>query len=203
MERVLAPYSRALKSLHHWVISWARKKNAVVALFLLAFSESIFFPVPPDVLLIILALAIPRRSFRYAFFCLVGSVLGGMTGYLIGLKFWQVGHPLVLAYVSQETFDQIRDYFQQYEAWTIAIAGFTPIPYKLITLSAGFFQVDFSTFVLVSILSRGARFFLVAGLLYLFGRRAEAFIQRYFNLLALALVSLVIAGFLVVSLLYR
>ncbi|MEE8449600.1 MAG: VTT domain-containing protein [Thermodesulfobacteriota bacterium] len=205
MERALgfSPLGGRWSGFQKGLFSWAQKGNAMVALFGLAFVESIFFPLPPDALLVLLGLAAPRRALRYALMCLGGSITGGMVGYFLGLKFWQLGQPLVSAYVSSHTFEQIRQYFVSYDAWAIAIAGFTPIPYKVFTLSAGFFRIDFSTFVIASALSRGARFFLVGGLLFLFGPIAETFIRRYFNLLSLALLVLVVLGFLVLPFVLR
>ena len=199
MERVLARSitGRILGPFHNWVIAWADRPYGALALFLLAFSESIFFPVPPDVLLILLALARPARAFGYAAVCLAGSVLGGIGGYLLGLKFWEIAQPLLLVYMSNDKFELVRGYFVRYDAWAIAIAGFTPIPYKIFTISAGFFRIDFSTFLIASVLSRGARFFLVAGFLYFFGRAAKEFIERYFDLLTLGIVVLLVLGFLV------
>jgi membrane protein YqaA with SNARE-associated domain len=199
----VSPLDGRWSGFQNGLFSWAQKGNARIALLGLAFVEAIFFPLPPDALLILLGLAVPRQALRYALMCLVGSTVGGITGYFLGLKFWQLGQPLVAAYISANTFEQIRQYFVSYDAWAITIAGFTPIPYKVFTLSAGFFRIDFSTFVVASILSRGARFFLVGGLLFFFGSRAETFIRRYFNLLSLALVVLVVLGFLVLPFVLR
>lgn len=185
-----------LRRAQSWVLSWAQRPRSILALFILAFSESIFFPIPPDVLLIVLALAQPNRAFKYATVCVGGSVLGGIGGFLLGMKFWQISQPLLFTYISPERFNQVRELFQRYEAWAIGIAGFTPIPYKVFTLSAGFFRVDFPTFLIASIASRGARFFLVGWLSYLFGIRAKGFIERYFNILTIALVALLILGFI-------
>lgn len=204
MERVLARsiIGRILGPFHNWVIVWADRPYGALALFLLAFSESISFPVPPDVLLILLALARPARAFGYAAVCLAGSVLGGIGGYLLGLKFWAIAQPLLLVYMSNDKFELVRSYFVRYDAWAIAIAGFTPIPYKIFTISAGFFRIDFSTFLIASVLSRGARFFLVAGFLYFFGRAAKEFIERYFDLLTLGIVVLLALGFLILRFLF-
>ncbi len=180
-----------------WVLSWARGRHCGLTLFVLAYIEAIFFPIPPDILLLILALAQPERAFKYAAICLAGSVLGGATGFLLGMEFWRIGKHLVLMYVSPERFETIREYFLTYQAWAIAVAGFTPIPYKVFTLSAGFFRVDFSTFLIASALSRGGRFFIEAVIIYILGQRARTFIQRYFNILTLALAALVILGLVV------
>jgi membrane protein YqaA with SNARE-associated domain len=187
---------KTLKRLYHWVIGWAETPYATVALFLLALAEASFFPVPPDVLLIVLCLGRSKRSFFYSGICTVGSVTGGMLGFLIGLKFWSLAQGIIFTYVKPETIDAVREYFLKYEAWAIAVAGFTPIPYKVFTISAGFFRVDFSVFVIASFLSRGARFFLIGGLIYLFGEKIREFIERYFNLLTYLVVLLLIIGLL-------
>ncbi len=187
---------KIVRRLYDWVLHWAETPYGVPALFLLAVAESSFFPVPPDVLLIALSLSLRKRAFYYAGVCTVGSVIGGALGFFIGMKFWSIGQGILFHYVSKETFDMVRTYFRDYEAWAIAIAGFTPIPYKVFTISAGFFQVDFSVFMVVSFLSRGARFFLVGGLIYLFGKHIRNFIDRYFNLLTYGFAVILIGGFI-------
>ena len=187
---------KRVRRLYDWVLHWAETPYGVPALFLLAVAESSFFPVPPDVLLIALSLSLRKRAFYYAGVCTVGSVIGGALGFFIGMKFWSIGQGILFHYVSKETFDMVRTYFRDYEAWAIAIAGFTPIPYKVFTISAGFFQVDFSVFMVVSFLSRGARFFLVGGLIYLFGKHIRNFIDRYFNLLTYGFAVILIGGFI-------
>ena len=169
-------------------------------LFLLAFAESSFFPIPPDVLLIALALAAPKTSFFLATITMVGSVLGAAFGYFIGLK---GGRPVLERFVSKERISLVHDYFNKYEAWAIGIAGFTPIPYKIFTISAGVFYINFTRFILVSILSRGARFFLVGGVIFVFGPAIKACIEKYFNIFSIALVALIILGFIVVKFIPR
>ncbi len=190
---------RFLKRLYNWVLHWANTPYGTPALFLLAFAESSFFPVPPDVLLIALGLSIPKKAFRYALICTVGSVLGGILGYLLGWQFWWIAKGILFKYIDQAAFEGIRDYFIKYEAWAVGIAGFTPIPYKVFTISAGFFQANFWVFVIASIISRGARFFLVSSLIYHFGPSISNFIDRYFNLLTLIFMVLLIAGFIIIK----
>lgn len=167
-------------------------------LFLLSFAESSFFPVPPDILLIALALMAPKTSFSLALVATVGSVLGGIFGYFIGLK---GGRPLLEKFLPKERISLVHNYFNRYEAWAIGIAGFTPIPYKIFTISAGVFYINFTRFVIASILSRGARFFLVGGAIFLFGPTIKAMIERYFNLFSIAFVLLILLGFALVKLL--
>lgn len=187
---------RVLKRLYDWVLHWAETPYGTPALFVLAFAESSFFPVPPDVLLIALSLSLPRKSFRYALVCTIGSVLGGTLGFYLGLQFWDLASGIVFRYVDQEGFNMVRTYFVKYEAWAVAVAGFTPIPYKVFTISAGFFRVDFPVFLIASALSRGMRFFLVAGLIYAFGPAIRSFIDRYFNTLTIVFMVLLIGGFI-------
>jgi membrane protein YqaA with SNARE-associated domain len=188
------------RKLYNWVLHWAETPYGSWALFLLAFSESSFFPIPPDVLLIALAVAVPRKSMRFALICSVGSVLGGCFGYLIGWQFMSgVGDKIIAFYGLGNKVDYIGNLYRDYDAWAIGIAGFTPIPYKVFTIAAGMFKIDFVVFILASFVSRSARFFLVGGLIYLFGSRIQRFIEKYFNILAVAFTVLLIAGFVVIK----
>jgi len=189
-----------LRRLKEQVEAYASKPWAGWALFVVAFIESSFFPIPPDVLLIALALLIPKQSFRYALICSVGSVLGGMFGYLVGLEFYEfLGRPIIEFYGVQEQYLHVQRLYSENAFAAIAIAGFTPIPYKVFTITAGAFQVSFTTLVVASAISRPARFFLVAGLFYWFGPRVKPLIDRYFEGLTIAFVVLLITGFVVVK----
>lgn len=188
-----------LKRLYNWVLHWAETPYGTPALFILAFAESSFFPVPPDILLIALSLSLPQRSFRYALLCSIASVTGGVFGFFIGLQFWEIGRSILFRYIDMKTFEEVRYYFQYYEAWAVAIAGFTPIPYKVFTISAGFFRVDFLVFLIASMISRGARFFLISGLIYLYGPAIRTFIDRYFNILTIVFTILLIGGALILK----
>jgi membrane protein YqaA with SNARE-associated domain len=187
-----------VKKLYNWVLKWANTPYGTLALFLLSFAESSFFPVPPDVLLIALSLSIPKRSFYYALICSTGSVIGGMFGYFLGFQFWELAKGILFFYVDYEGFEAVKNYFLKYEAWAIGIAGFTPIPYKVFTIAAGFFQANFLIFVVASLLSRSARFFLVASFIYKFGPPIRTFIDRYFNLLTWIFMFLIVCGFLLI-----
>ncbi len=188
------------RKLYDWVLHWAETPYGVWALFVLAFCESSFFPVPPDPLLIALAISIPARSFRFALICSAGSVLGGAFGYLIGYHLMEIiGRPILEFYGGMEHFNAIQEVFREYDAWAIGIAGFTPVPYKVATIAAGACQINFPLFVVVSFLSRSARFFLVGGLIYFFGAPIRKFIDTHFNRLAIAFVVLLILGFVVIK----
>ena len=189
-----------LRKLYDWVLHWAETPYGTWALFLLAFSESSFFPIPPDILLVALAVAIPRKSLKYALVCSVGSVLGGCFGYLIGWQFMAgIGEKIIAFYGLGAKIDYIGSLYQQYDAWAIGIAGFTPIPYKVFTISAGMFYINFPVFVFASLISRSARFFLVGGLIFIFGPKIQAFIDKYFNILAVAFTILLIGGFILIK----
>ncbi|MBR9980129.1 MAG: DedA family protein [Desulfatitalea sp.] len=189
-----------LRRLYDWVLHWAETPYSTWALFLLAMAESSFFPIPPDVLLIALAVAKPRKALTYAWVCSLGSLIGGCLGYLIGYTFMTgLGERIVAWYGFTEQVAYIGSLYQQYDAWAVAIAGFTPIPYKVFTIAAGMFKIDFAVFVLASLVSRSARFFLVAGLIRIFGAPIRAFIDRYFDILAIAFVVLLVLGFVVIN----
>ncbi len=192
-----------LRRLYSWVLHWAETPYGSWALFLLALSESSFFPVPPDVLLIALAVSIPKKSFKYALICSAGSLIGGCLGYLIGWQFMiTVGEKIIQLYGLTHKMQYIKDLYMQYDAWAIGIAGFTPIPYKVFTISAGAFDINFTVFVIASAISRAARFFLVAWLIYLFGPKIKTFIDKYFNILAITFVVLLVAGFVIIKIFF-
>lgn len=192
-----------LRRLYDWVLHWAETPYGTWALFLLAFCESSFFPIPPDVLLIALAVAIPKKSFKYALVCSAGSVLGGCLGYLIGWQFMAgIGEKIIAFYGLTRKIEYIKDLYINYDAWAIGIAGFTPIPYKVFTISAGAFNINFPVFIIASTISRSARFFLVGSLIYIFGSRIQTFIDKYFNILAVAFTVLLVAGFVIIKYLF-
>ena len=191
------------RRLYDWVLHWAETPYGSWALFLLAFCESSFFPIPPDILLIALAIALPLKALRYALICSVGSVLGGCMGYLIGWQFMaSIGERIIAFYGLTQKVEYIQSLYVAYDAWAIGIAGFTPIPYKVFTISAGAFHINFSVFLVASIVSRSARFFLVGGLIYVFGAKIQAFIDRYFNLLAVAFTVFLVGGFVIIKLIF-
>jgi len=193
---------RLVRRLYDWVLHWADTPYGAPALFLLAFVESSIFPVPPDVLLITLSIARPRRAWFYATLCSVGSVLGGMVGYLLGWGFWSLLDDFFFSYVpgfTPELFARVQELYAQHDFWVVFTAGFTPIPYKVITIAAGVFLINFPVFVLASTVGRSARFFLVAWLIRRFGPEIRAFVDRYFNLLSIVFMVLLIGGFLVIK----
>jgi len=189
-----------LRRLYDWVLHWAETPYGTPALFVLALAESSFFPIPPDPLLIALCLGAVRRSLRYAAVATLASVLGGMLGYAIGSGAWSLVHDWFYAYVpgvTPESFAMVQALYDRYDFWAVFLAGLTPIPYKVFTLSAGVFSIHFGVFLLASVMSRGLRFFVVAGLIYRFGPPISRFIDRYFDRLAWAFGILLALGFLV------
>jgi membrane protein YqaA with SNARE-associated domain len=148
----------------------------------------------------VLCIAAPKKSFRYATICAVGSVLGGAIGYGLGLGFMDtLGVKILEWYGLQGKYEVVQDLYRQYDALAVGAAGFTPLPYKLFTITAGAFKINFVTFILVSIVSRSARFFLVAALIYKFGAPVRYFIERYFNILTILFFILLIGGFLLIK----
>ena len=185
-----------LKKLYNWTLHWAKTTHALCALFLLAGAEASFFPVPPDLLLITIVISNPKSWLKSASLCLIGSVVGGALGYLIGFKLWEAVSPFFLKYIfSQALFLKVKTIYNQYDFWAVFTAGFTPIPYKVFTIAAGVCQINFKVFILASLLSRGARFFLVAILLRIFGEKVKTFIDKYFNILTIIFVILLLGGF--------
>jgi membrane protein YqaA with SNARE-associated domain len=181
-------------------LEWIRTPYGVWALFLLAVAESSFFPIPPDVFLIALCISDPKRAFRFAAICSAGSVLGGAVGYGLGFGFMDlVGMRILDWYGLTEKYEIVQNLYRQYDAWAVGAAGFTPLPYKLFTITAGAFKINFVTFMFVSLLSRSARFFLVSAFIYKFGPPIRTFIERYFNLLATLFFILLIGGFLIIK----
>ena len=194
-----------VRRMYDWVLHWASTPYGAPALFLLAFAESSFFPIPPDVLLIALCLAVPARCFTFAGISAVGSVLGGIAGYWIGSGLWEVLADPFYRYVpgfTEAVFQRVQHLFATYDFWTVFAAGFTPIPYKVITIGAGVFDINFPIFVLASAIGRSLRFFLVAALLFRFGPPMRTFIEKYFNLLSLLFMVLLVGGCLLLRYLF-
>ena len=165
-------------------------------------AESIFFPVPPDVLLMALCIGMPKKSFKYALICTAGSVIGAIVGFGLGAFAWElVDSWFIPGIFSQAAFDNVANLYAEWNFWLVFTAGFTPIPYKLITISAGVCLGlgEFGIFVLASLISRGLRFFLVASLIWKFGAPIKKFIDKYFNLCAIAFTVLLIGGFLLIK----
>ena len=181
------------------MLSWSEHPQATWVLFLLAFAESSFFPIPPDVLLIALCLGKPARSLWYAGICTVGSVMGGLFGYWIGSAvFDTVGRQILEFYGLMDRYADVQALYRKYDVWAVGIAGLTPIPYKVFTVTAGLFKISLPGFVVASLVGRGLRFFLVALVLKRWGEPARRFLDRHLDLLSLAFVALLIGGFILI-----
>ena len=198
-----------IRSLYNWVLSLADSKNGEKSLGVISFIEAIFFPIPPDILLIPLCLGNRSKAFRFFAVCSVLSILGGIAGYFIGTKIWWSGVNEFSAiaqwffeYIpgfSESIFYSIKSKYELYDFWIIFTAGFTPIPFKIFTISAGAFNVSFIMFVIASAFSRSLRFLIVSALIYKFGQPVKELIDKYFNLLSVIFTFLLIGGFLLIK----
>ncbi|HEX4160519.1 MAG TPA: YqaA family protein [Rhizomicrobium sp.] len=192
------PREGVLRSLYRWIIGHASGPYAWWALAAVAFAESSFFPLPPDVMLVPMVLADRRRAFLLAGWCTLFSVIGGLLGYAIGaLLYDSVGHWLIHAYGYGASLDAFRAAYAKWGALIILIKGLTPIPYKLVTIASGFAGYNLGLFILLSIITRGARFSLEAGLLYIFGEPVRNFIEKRLEIVFVAFLVVLVAGFLV------
>ncbi|BCW98959.1 MAG: cytochrome b561 [Armatimonadota bacterium] len=200
LKRLATAPSRAMRALYDWTIGWSRTRHAPWALFGIAFAESSFFPVPPDVLLIPMALAAPRRWWLTALICTAGSVAGAALGYYIGLAFYEtVGVRIVDFYDLHAAMETVGRKYSENAFAAVFTAAFTPIPFKVFTIAGGVFQIPLPMLLAGSVVGRAGRFFLVAGLLRLFGEPVQRFIEKYFDILSLVFVALLIGGFVVVK----
>ena len=200
---------KLLRKLYDWVLHWAETPYGPAALFILAFAESSFFPIPPDALLIALVLGSSKKALRFASICLTASVAGAILGYVIGHYFWWTPSNeftnIALFFFNnipgftETAFFDIQKLYNEYDFWIIFTAGFTPLPYKVITISSGAFNINVVMFLVASIISRGARFFLVSFLIWKFGPNIKAFIDKYFNWVAIAFTVLLIGGFVAIK----
>tara|TARA_Y100000814_G_scaffold99958_1_gene69525 strand:- start:221 stop:808 length:588 start_codon:yes stop_codon:yes gene_type:complete len=186
-----------VKKTYDWIMNWASTPYALYALALLSFTESFFFPIPPDILLIAIAFSKPKHSFLYAGICSLSSVAGGIVGYFIGyFLFESIGKLIFDLYGGINGFETVKEYYNSKGAWMVLIGGFTPVPYKLITIASGVFLLDFKIFLICSIISRSARFFLESLLIFYFGEKIRLLLEKYFNLFTIFLFVAVILGFL-------
>ena len=183
---------KLFSSLYQKVLHWSKHKHAPAYLGMLSFAESSFFPIPPDVMLAPMVLAKRERAWHYAALTTITSVAGGLAGYLIGMfLFSEIGQPVIDMYQAQENFDQVKAWFDQYGIWVVFVAGFSPIPYKLFTITSGVLALAMLPFTLASLVGRGARFFLVAGLLFWGGEKLEQFLHRRIDQIGWIMVGLV------------
>lgn len=189
-----------MKRLYQWMIEAAAKKNALWILGIVSFIESSFFPIPPDIMLIPMVVSQPKKAWKIAGVATFASVIGGYLGYAIGYYGYDViAKPLLSFYGYLEQFENFKQYYNEYGAWIVFAAGITPFPYKVITIASGVVAMNLVTFGLASIVARGLRFFIVAGLLYFFGESIKKFIEKHFNLLSILFFVLLFGGFLLIK----
>ncbi|MEO1153569.1 MAG: YqaA family protein [Pseudomonadota bacterium] len=188
-----------IRALYDWTISLASTRYAMWALAIVAFVESSVFPIPPDVLLIPMIIAQPRKAFQIAALCTVCSVLGGLAGYWIGLGLFDtVGRPVLEFYGKDSYFDEFAVRYNEWGAWAVLIAGVTPFPYKVITIMSGATGLNLTVFIVASIVARGLRFFIVAALLWKFGAPIREFIEKRLGLMFALFCILLVGGFYVI-----
>jgi membrane protein YqaA with SNARE-associated domain len=188
------------RKLYDWTLRMAGHRHADRTLALVSFAESSFFPIPPDVMVVPMVLARRDQAYRIAAICTIASVLGGMAGYAIGMFLYEsVGQWLIRLYGMSEGIETFRETYREWGAWIILIKGFTPIPFKLVTIASGIASFNFALFVLLATITRGARFFLIAFLLKRYGEPVQAFIEKRMNLVGWLFLIALIGGFAVVA----
>jgi membrane protein YqaA with SNARE-associated domain len=189
-----------MRRLYDWVLHWADTPYGTPALFVIAFVESSFFPIPPDVLQIALSAGKPKRSFFYGTVALIGSVTGAFLGYFIGYALWEALHNVFIPWLfSQKNFDDVQNLYEKNAFGAIFTAAMTPSPYKVFTIAAGISHISLLTLLFASILGRGMRFYLVALFLWLFGPIVRNWLEKYFEILAVVFAALLIGGFMLIK----
>lgn len=199
---VAARDSHMIRRLYDWVLTWADHPHAGTALFLMAFAEASFFPIPPDVLLMAMAIGAPSKALRFAVICTAGSVLGGLAGYAMGWGIWGAIDSFFYQYVpgfSEEVFNKLAGSFADNTFIAVFTAGFTPIPFKVFTVAAGAAMVPIGIFVLGALTSRLLRYGILAGLIMWFGPTIKVWIDKYFNILTVVATVLLIGGFVLIG----
>ncbi|MEX0934657.1 MAG: YqaA family protein [Candidatus Saccharimonadales bacterium] len=198
--RMITWPSRSIRRVYAWMMKWGDSPQAEKALFGFSFIESSFFPIPPDPLLITMVIANVKKWFRFALITTIASVIGAGLGYLIGFgAFETIGRSIVDFYNLEEEFKFVGEQYEQNAFWTILIAGFTPIPYKVFTIASGVFTINIITLLVASLIGRGGRFIIVAFLAKTLGARYKDKIERYIDVLGLLFLGLIIAGFVVIK----
>ena len=193
-----------MKKLYDWVIHWAETKYGVPVMAFISFIESSIFPIPPDPLLIALGLSRPNKAILYAIICSVASVAGGLFGYLIGWTIWEIVSEFFLTYLfSVDAFNYVEIKYNENAFLAILGAAFTPIPYKVFTITAGVFKINLATFILASSIGRSARFLIEGSLIYFFGEKIRDFIEKYLNLLSIIFFILLLVGIYITKFLLK
>lgn len=186
------------------IIHYAEKKHGSAILFLNSFTESSFFPIPPDLLQMALSFINPKKSIFYAFLSTIASVLGGILGYLIGVYLMDyIGMPIINLYKLESQFELVKKMYYEKDVWIVFTAAFTPIPYKLITITAGAVRINFLNFIIASFIGRAMRFFLVGFAIYFLGEKVKPFLSKYLNLLTVIFFIILILGFIIIKYLVK
>ena len=193
-------YNKIIKGMYDWAMALAAKSNAVWALVVISFIESSFFPIPPDIFLIPLVLAQREKAFRLALYCTVASVLGGYLGYAIG--FWLndvLLSDILIRFHMMDAFNQFKGWYHEFGAWIVFMAGLTPFPYKIVTIASGAVGLNLFVFTAASIISRGARFFFIAWLLYKWGKPMKEYIEKNLGWLSILFAVLLLGSFFLIK----
>ena len=190
-----------VRKIYDWIIGLSGNKHALACLFAISFIESSFFPIPPDIMLIPMILATPKKAWKIAGVCTVASVIGAYLGYIIGVYFFQlIAEPLLNFYGYLEKFNDFKKLYEEYGAWIVFGAGITPFPYKIITIASGVVHLNLLVFTVASIIARGLRFFVIAWLLKTYGEKMRAFIEKNLGWLSVLFLILLIGGFMLIKL---
>lgn len=193
-------FHRMVKAIYDWMLNLASRPNAMWFLAIVAFAESSFFPIPPDIMLIPMVLAMPGKAWKIAGVATAASVIGGYFGYAIGVFFFDlIAKPILGFYGYMHQFDVFKDYYHQWGAWIVFGAGITPFPYKVITIASGVVHLDLLTFTVASVIARGMRFYLVAWLLRKYGAPMKIFIEKNLGMLSVLFLFLLIGGFVIIK----
>ena len=193
-------FHNCTKAVYDYMLNLAARPNAMLFLFIVAFAESSFFPIPPDIMLIPMVLAMPGKAWRIAGLATIASVAGGCFGYAIGVYFFDlIAKPILTFYGYMHQFDVFKDYYHEWGAWIVFGAGITPFPYKVITIASGVVELNLVTFTIASIIARGMRFYLVAWLLKKYGEPMKVFIEKNLGILSVLFLVLLIGGFVAIK----
>lgn len=197
---MISYFHQMIQSIYDWMLKMSAKPNALWILVAVAFAESSFFPIPPDIMLIPMVLAMPQKAWRIAGAATAASVIGGFFGYGIGVFFFDaIAKPVLSFYGYMQQFDTFKDYYHQWGAWIVFGAGITPFPYKVITIASGVVHLNLLTFAVASVLARGIRFYLVAWLLKKYGAPMKTFIENNLGVLSVLFLALLVGGFVIIT----
>lgn len=200
LKYVSSSFHSWVKAVYDYMLDLSARPNAMFFLFLVAFAESSFFPIPPDIMIIPMVLAMPQKAWRIAGLATVASVAGGCFGYAIGVYFFDlIAKPILTFYGYMHQFDVFKDYYHEWGAWIVFGAGITPFPYKVITIASGVVELNLVTFTIASVIARGMRFYLVAWLLKKYGAPMKVFIEKNLGILSVLFLILLIGGFVAIK----